>query len=33
VTDADVERLFAGVDQARGYNDLVTILTRTSARW
>ena len=28
VTDADVERLFAGVDQARGYNDLVTILTR-----
>jgi hypothetical protein len=28
VTDADVERLFAGVDQARGYNDLVTVLTR-----
>jgi hypothetical protein len=28
VTDADVERLFAGVDQARGYNDLVTILTQ-----
>jgi len=28
VTDADVERLFAGVDQARGYNDLVTTLTR-----
>jgi hypothetical protein len=28
VTDADVERLFAGVDQARGYNDLVAVLTR-----
>jgi hypothetical protein len=28
VTDADVGRLFAAVDQARGYNDLVTILTR-----
>ena len=28
VTDADVERLFAGVDQAQGYNDLVTVLTR-----
>src|SRR5262245_54214540 len=28
VTDADLERLFAGVDQARGYNDLVTVLTR-----
>jgi len=28
VTDADVERLFAGVDQARGYNDLVATLTQ-----
>lgn len=28
VTDADVERLFAGVDRARGYNDLVAILTQ-----
>ena len=28
VTDADVERLIAGVDQARGYDDLVTVLTR-----
>ena len=28
VTDADVERLFAGVDQARGYNSLVAILTQ-----
>jgi len=28
VTDADVERMIAAVDQARGYNDLVTVLTR-----
>jgi hypothetical protein len=28
VTDADVERMIAAVDQARGYNDLVTALTR-----
>jgi hypothetical protein len=28
VTEADVERLFAGVDRARGYNDLVTVLTQ-----